>query len=119
MHVIKPFYLKFERINNIPLQIGLDYSTTKLLKIYLEFDHEISRHIKKENGIIQSTGKRKYYLYYNHDNILELSFKHCLLTEWGYFILMEPIFTSQEISCTSYFIYYGGDIPRSEIGIVK
>jgi hypothetical protein len=161
MHVIKPFYFRLESIPSMPLQIGLGYRETKLLKTYLEFDQEIARRIKKENvgidkiyskiignsykidihknhaywftitfcdkkeakiffvskedGIMESTGRCKYYLYYNHDDVLEMAFRHCLPTEWGYVILGEPIFTNQEIGYSGYFIYYGGNIPSSEM----
>jgi hypothetical protein len=165
MHVVKPFYFRFEKKSSIPLRIGLDFNTTQLLKTYLEFTQEISRRIKKENrvmdeiynniignsykididkndsawftiifhnkneaeilfetkqdGVFQSTGRCTYYLYYNHDNVLELAIPHCIPTESGYVIVTEPIFNNQIIKYTGFFIYYNGSIPSSEMGKVK
>ena len=69
----------------------------------------------KEEGMLQSTDRQQYYVYYNHDGTLEIAFRHCMPTEWGYYILTEPVFEHQEIRAAFYYMYYGGDIPRSGI----
>jgi hypothetical protein len=71
----------------------------------------------KEYGIIASTGNCKYYLFYDHDNFLELAFMHCYPQEPGYFILTGLSIQNNKINYTARFIYYGGNIPRSKIEI--